>query len=331
MITSDPGSPSEGPFWHIAVNLSALILLGFAICAWILYYTDFFPEVLDLLGLGGIFAWIAFLANVLRKERKEELQKKFETHVLQPMYTWVILLIAAVLLFMWASCRGAVVISTKHDDKDRTIEIRLLDQQQDGSVKNLVEENLPARSQRKYALPTSLFRVREYRVKISGLPATVADVKAWRKKPLSVPGDFDAPLVLIHLSEVLRESLQGSSVGGILSVYGDRKSIGTIPTYHGENVWVGGDKDIEIPERILSRWRLDLIKNQAPQEILTRWPPSVSINPNMGISENQIVDVSLIMPSQIKLSKSITVTPPYPLEVTFDEHDAIQPQAIQSP
>ncbi len=326
MTQDGSGTPPSGPFWPIAVNLIALVALGFAVCAWYLHYTDLFPEVLSLLSLGGLFAWLAFLANVLTKERKEELQKRFERHVLLPKKTiLVIFLIASVFFLAWGSRRGSVAISTKPDDKERTIEIRPLDQKQSGSAKNLVEESLPARSRRKYALPTSWFGSREYRIKVSGLPAAVADVKAWRIKPLSVPADFDAPLVLVRLSGVLSGSLQKPSAGGTLSVSGNGKLIGTLPSYRGEAVWVGGDKDIEIPERILSGWRLELIRNHAPQEVLTRWLPSVSINPDVGISEGQRIDVSLITPSQTEFLKTVFVTRPYPQEVTLDEHDYIQP------
>jgi len=319
-------SPASGSFWPIAVNLSALVLLGFAVCAWFLHYTDLFPEVLNLLSLGGIFAWIAFLANILSKERKEDFQHKFETHVLLPKRTLaVIFLIASVFFLAWASRRGTIVVSTHHDDKNRTIEIRSRDRKGEWKVIALKEESLPSREQRKYALPTSWFGSREYRVKVSGLPAAVADIEAWRKKSLSVPDAFDVPLVLVHPSLALSVSLQKTPVGGTLSVSADGKPIGKLPSYRGEAVWIGGDKDIDIPERILSGWRLELFRNQAPQETLARWLPSASINPAIGIFKGQRIDVSLITPSQRNIIKTIVVTPPYPQEVTLDESNSDQP------
>ncbi len=75
------GSPQSS---KVAVcNLIGLIAAGISVSWWILYFTDFFPVVGGLLGLGGLFTWIAFVSNILTDERKAEMQQSFDRFVLQ--------------------------------------------------------------------------------------------------------------------------------------------------------------------------------------------------------------------------------------------------------
>ena len=64
-------------------NLALLFVCGFALSGWPLYYTDWFPVTGGLLGLGRLFALLAFLANLISDERKAEFQEAFDAHILQ--------------------------------------------------------------------------------------------------------------------------------------------------------------------------------------------------------------------------------------------------------
>ena len=50
-------------------NLALLSVCDVALSEWTLYYLDWFPVIGGLLGLGGLFAWLAFLANLISDRR----------------------------------------------------------------------------------------------------------------------------------------------------------------------------------------------------------------------------------------------------------------------
>src|SRR5262249_50536513 len=116
-------APSRSIGW-LALNLFLAVVTGVAICAWLLRYTGIFPEVINLLGLGGLFAGIAFLANLISEDSKKELQGKFESAVLYNHWFPILLLVLAAGFFLlWAPFRGSILVNTAHDERDRTIEI----------------------------------------------------------------------------------------------------------------------------------------------------------------------------------------------------------------
>ena len=59
--------------WFL-LNLILLLGLGVSALYWIGYHTELIGVVGGLLGLGGVFAWVAFLLNIVREDRKKELQ-----------------------------------------------------------------------------------------------------------------------------------------------------------------------------------------------------------------------------------------------------------------
>ncbi len=58
--------PEQGCY---LLNLLLLVATGILLSAWTLYYTDLFPLVGGLLGLGGLFAWITFHSHLITEER----------------------------------------------------------------------------------------------------------------------------------------------------------------------------------------------------------------------------------------------------------------------
>ena len=106
------------------LNLLILILTGTLMMGWVLYFTDLFPVIGGLLGLGGLFAWIAFLGNVVSDDRKEELQTFFDEKVLQSK---PLSLIAALVIIIFAAAaparHGTIVINNEQHDRSRTVEI----------------------------------------------------------------------------------------------------------------------------------------------------------------------------------------------------------------
>jgi len=321
--TTNPGSgPATGSIGWVAANLFALILLGVSICAWVLFYTDLFPEVVGLLGLGGLFAWIAFLSNLLSENRKKELQEWFDQRVLRKGGSLAWIAVAAVGFFLLlAPLWGALVVSTIRDDKDRTIEIRSLGSEGLWSKRALEPEHLPPRSKHIYSLPTPWWGHRQFQVKVSGLPARVVEIKGWHHSPLVVPADlgFDRqPILLVHLTPEANILVQPPNPPGLLELLQNGKQIGKVSNFRGENVWVGGDDDIAIPDWMITRWRLELERQEIPLDHLARWAPTRSLAANAELRQGTEFELRFTPPSGVMSRQVITVAPPYPQEVSID-------------
>ena len=158
-----------------------------------LYYTDWFPVVGGLLGLGGLFAWIAFVSGLLTDERKEQFQKEFERRVLLARRTWRGVLLVGAVLLVWASAHGSIVLQSLADGRDRTVEIRPA-----SAEKAALPGSLPPNTIRKDLVLTGWWR-RSFRVKVSGLPAAQIDVAPFQRRIVAVPSAFvERPAVLIR-------------------------------------------------------------------------------------------------------------------------------------
>jgi hypothetical protein len=161
-----------------------------------LVYTDWFPLVGGLLGLGGLFAWAGFVAGLLSDERKRELQAVFEHRLLGRAGTPLGLLVLLAALLLWASLHGSVRLDSRGDDHGRLAWI-----QQDPFRSN---PPLPANG---YAAPRSLqtfsiftgWRPRPVYVKVAGLPVTLVTVSPFRRATLTIPDSLERrPIVLIR-------------------------------------------------------------------------------------------------------------------------------------
>src|SRR5262245_40785708 len=64
------------------INLVLIGCSGVSLLAWLLRFTSVFPAVISLLAMGGIFSWLAFISNVLPKERLEQIQHGIDSHIL---------------------------------------------------------------------------------------------------------------------------------------------------------------------------------------------------------------------------------------------------------
>src|ERR1039458_4964733 len=73
-VKAKPVSPLH-PFFLL--NLFALIVLGTAACAWVLYFTSWFPQLGGLLALGGLFSWLAFVFKLIPDDTVKALQNSF--------------------------------------------------------------------------------------------------------------------------------------------------------------------------------------------------------------------------------------------------------------
>jgi membrane protease YdiL (CAAX protease family) len=96
-------------------NIGLMGAIGVLFCWWIGLFTDLLPAIGGLLGLGGVFAWLAFVSRVLTEERTKSIQQSFEKFVLgHPTTRWVLVGIAA-LLFLVSLFVGTLQIHTVNE------------------------------------------------------------------------------------------------------------------------------------------------------------------------------------------------------------------------
>jgi hypothetical protein len=281
-------------------NLVFLVLSGVAISAWVLYYTDLFPVVGGLLGLGGLFAWIGFLTNLLSEQRKKELQERFESKLLERNRTWVFLLLLNILFLFWAWGQGSVLLDSQRDDTDRSAGIRLIAEDGAGITGDVSEYALSSRHNRKVGLDTKRFGGSNYRIKISGLPAATVNVAPFERKRLIIPSYFlRQPVILIKPSI----SISGTSANAEASESGrpvyelvawvNKVEKGRI-TYRGETVWIGTDRDVAVPNHIRDKWRLELLKVEISEAFLSRWLSPHAIDLEKPLAVGDEVKISIL-------------------------------------
>jgi hypothetical protein len=313
-----PPRPVTSPPPHIAtvgLNLLLAIATGVAISGWVLAYTDAFPEVASLLGLGGLFAWIAFVSQIVTEETKKSLQQAVEKHLLSQRRFGLGVLAILLLFILWASCRGSLVVSTLHDLRDRTVEVRTRTSHRGWSV--VGSQSLPPRSEHQFNLPTNFWGSREYNVKVSGLPAETFGIAAFRHRRVLVPYSFSRhPALLLHTSAALTATAQtGHSTLSVQTASG--RPLGQVDPYRGESVWVGCDEDVEIPDNLVAGWRLQLVATATSLDAITRWLSPRAIAAEASLKPHETLVVKLVTPAG-ELQTLVVVTPAFPQEVSID-------------
>lgn len=258
---------------RVVVNLGLLIALGVAASAWVLYYTHWFPVIGSLLGLGGLFAWVAFMSGLLTEDRKKQFQKAFESRVLLKERVWVGVLVFAVLFVLFATMHGSIVFHSLADDQGRKVEIRT----PDPAGEPVYQLFVPPREIQKRLVFTG-WGGRGYEIKPTGLPAVRMDVAPLGRGIVSSPSSFQARPVLLIRPEP-RVSNNAEQNPFRLVVRRDGKEIGSIPAgeYRGEAVWVGCDANVQVPAEVTSRWRLEMLRDKISQEVLARWASPLAL------------------------------------------------------
>jgi hypothetical protein len=234
-------------------NLLALVTTGVLACGWLLYYTDSFEVVGGLLGLGGLFAWVAFVLGLLTDSRKEALQTLFEAQVLLRWRTLLMCGAALVGLAVLTAMSGTVVLDAEADAADHMVSVQRV-----GVAGSPSESRLPARSARRlwFLIPPGATKVR---IKVTGLPQLETEVHPPFRTNLSVPSTFlTRPLLLVRPGPLLSGSFARTPEDYDLHVsLANRTTV--LRKYGGQTVWIGADDDVPIPAAFLQRWRETLM------------------------------------------------------------------------
>jgi hypothetical protein len=275
----------------LVVNLGLLVCAGVAASFWTHYYTDWFPVVGSLLGLGGLFAWVAFLANLVSDERKKQMQAGFEQKYLLRHWPWVTIVVAAMLLAVYSSRRGTLLVDSVAESGQKWIEIRPA-----GSGSQEVADRfvLGSGAESKRVLATDFRGSREYRVKVAGLPSAIVTVHAFRRQPLSIPQDLlRRPLVLVRPMPVLTANAarEPGQYEAVVSVNGVPAP--AVTPYGGGTIWVGAEDDVPFGAETRERWRLELIAagGAAAGDAVVRWLEPKAVHEATILKAGDHVDV----------------------------------------
>ncbi len=267
---SDSAEAPKRRFHLFYVNFFWIIALGVVMLYWIGSFTDQLKTAVGLLGLGGIFAWMAFFFNLVREERKKELQLMLDDFLKLPIGTLFLAIITGILA-MIALNVGCIITDSSRDTLDRLVEIRQADSNDSSYARNLWP-----RLNAKFPIFTGL-RGRDYEIDAEGLPLMVRRVGPLRRVRVKVPGDFLRCNVVLVRPSVRLTKASSESVDDrgrakhVLEVRLDGNDMGEMPFY-GQTVWIGSGKPLHIPRWLEESWRLKLAADKnAPASTLLHW------------------------------------------------------------
>lgn len=247
------------------VNLFALIAVGTLALGWVLYFTEWFPVIGGLLGLGGLFAWIAFLGNVVADARKTAMQTFVDQRCLPRAWFSAVLGVVAVGLAGYAMAHGSVVLDNQRSDRPRHATIAPA-----GADGTQTEVVVPARGTVTVPLSTGLFGTRTYRIKLEQLP--------WLQRPLAffeagtvlVDEDFRKRTIVLIRPHAAAVGYLGAAGRSLRVTIGDDGAPLDRPDYRGEAVWLGAAGDVEPVDELRRDWQLELERRFAARPNLAQ-------------------------------------------------------------
>ena len=244
------------PLCRFYLNFFWILGLGVSVLFGIWLFTDWMEIIGGLLGLGGICAWLAFSFNLIRDKHKKGLQLILEGF-LRRKRTSVGLGLFSVGLILLAANVGCVVIDANQDSTDRSVMVQHV-----GAAQGALDRVVYGHSRKRYPVWTWPGH-RDFRIDLEGLPVLVQRVRPLGRRVLKVPDDFQrCNVVLVRPSMRLSGTASKEELDYSLVVrYGDQNSPPI--AFNGQSVWVGTEKQLEIPASLKDRWRLELMSEIA--------------------------------------------------------------------
>lgn len=254
---------------YYILNIVLILVLGTGLSAWFLYYTDWFPRIGGLFGLGGMLAWAAFVTKLVSDDRKGAFADWLQKKLLESPYVAVVLVIMVFAALVAVSVRGTLVVDNGATGEAHLIHVGATNS--GAGPKTTAERVVVApRSQVKLSLPVNFLGSTRYSVKAEGLPVRETIVRAWERTEVYLPTSFlSQHVLLVRPTPSLVDYIGPSKVTLELSV-DDAQSI-ELTGYGGETLWVGTGSDTKVPAARVAEWRLDLAETKAPTRLADRW------------------------------------------------------------
>jgi hypothetical protein len=271
--------------------LGVLLLFGIG------RYTDYLETVIGLLGLGGIFAWVAFLFNVISKTRREAMQEAFE-NLLKHRNTTIFLWIATAVVAALAANITCITIDSGRDTIDRHVEIRRF-----GCDRTWHTANLSPDAERRFLVIPSLWG-HEYSIDTEGLPTLRRTIRPLVRARVRIPQDPRRRCVVLirpdkgisdSAADITRaRSLVIKRIGQSASA-DPNENEATVNPYKGNTVWVGTRRKLDIPRSWKERWRLEMSANSPTDSaMLMRWLDPTLAPGIYELEPGQMIEISVI-------------------------------------
>jgi hypothetical protein len=304
-------APQREPVGRLFLNFFWIIFLGVGVLSWVWRFTDHLSTAVGLLGLGGIFTWVAFLGDVVRENRKDQLRDWLERTMMKKRASMALAGVT-VLMVVWGLCFGCVVIDSTEDNIARIVTIGSVTAGAQGkteTVTSLGQTRILPGSRRKLPVFMGLSG-KTCRIEVEGLPRVEKQIRRFRRNWLDTPRSFSfRNLVLVHPSpEVTQTSAkEGFKHEAIVTVTGQQPV--TMP-FEGRAFWIGCRREVAIPSVLREKWRLDLLMAllrrtgdahpSRSEAILARWFSPDAVDPVLKLVPGQDVSVVVRTPGETR-------------------------------
>jgi hypothetical protein len=313
---------SIGPFSSLfGLNLMGLLVLGVAVSAWLLYYSDVFPEVAGLLGLGGAFAWVGFVLKLLRENRISDLQNWTDTTVFSSPRTTVVLSLLAPVLLTAGCFRGGIQLEPFQESLEHSVQIHGV-----GRPPSVLM-HLPPSGQLRWNGWTCWWSPTKVAVKVSGYPEMDVEIHPWKRIPIYVPSSLLRPVVLLRPSVDLIDAVRDTSVTLELTIKEDGKPVARPrAAFDGHAVWIGADADILVPQETEARWHQELTDRKSEQHLAFWLPPLAPPQFNVTLRPGQEILAALR-----KKNNDIYATTNFRVESLRSGREFVQEEVLNVP
>jgi hypothetical protein len=281
------------------LNLVLILIAGMLLSFAILYYTDYYPRFTDLLGLGGALTWLAVVYRLLLQDRTDAIQHAIDKSVLRNRWTsWGVGLFVVALVVFW-SFVGTIELQQMTDTP------RLVWLHWSGDFRG-EHEIVPPGQTKRFNVLSPPWRGRMVTLKVNALPAATRKVWPWWKVKMNVPGEFLAPVVLVRASPDLMSSIVANPKKLRITIDG-RPSQEV--DFRGQTLWIGCDKTVEVPERLLQAWRAQ------PQVYQERWTAPESLQgPSYQMTQYSSIKLQVVSGSAVLAEQTVELRPYQRLE-----------------
>jgi hypothetical protein len=236
---------------HFVWNLVLLLVVGVAVLAWILNYTDLFPAIGGVLALGGALSWLAFVSRLLKEERLKQLQDWADGAIFNNPRTQRCVTVVGLLALVLACFVGTLELRSESGASiPRNVSIYRGDGA--GATRGTLDGTM--------RLPriTAWWAPARMHVKLSGYPEVEATVVPWWRTTLVAPDQFLRPVVVLKPDKDLLEMLVNNPMTLSVRLASNPSSDYRLDGYRGETVWVGCDVDVDVPAQVLESWKTEL-------------------------------------------------------------------------
>lgn len=297
---SDERSDPRSPFVR---NLIVLLVVGVAVLAWVLRYTDWFPAIGGVLALGGALSWMAFVSRLLKKERLEHLQNWADRAIFDNPRTAPRVAVLAAILFAVACFVGTLELhGPAGSSLPRNVVLREGDSEDRARLK--------LKGTLRQPVLTSWWAPRRVHVKLGGYPEATDVVAPWSRTTLVAPDEFLREVVVLRPDEELLKMVANNPMPLVVRLASRPAAPYRVEGYRGQTVWIGCDEDVDVPADVLESWKAELVsRNQIRQIHLWSRPMALPNGPASLVSGDRLRVEVLSGPTTVYAQADVVVRP----------------------